>query len=204
MNKKAIVTEALVRIVIAIVALAVVGTILVQCYNKLAYSDAEKRFDTFVDVIRSLKDGETKQQMLSLDEKGALIGFTKNSDAILFDATSDSQWPRPAICAKGESCVCICSNLRYKGENLFCDGSLKCSKLSLELPSTYTPENFMPIPGPALIYGYTITNGFIIDRSVPSDDTLFPSPKTRQFTLSLIRIGDNLRICHPDTCTVSS
>lgn len=145
-QKKAIVVEALMRIIIMAFLIWVVFNIGKRAAEAaFGGSDALQSFEKFVDEINSLGDGGGKQTLLSLDKGTAVMGFSKDKDYQCYGcgaAEKDKlaarfKHPLDSEC-KDSSCVCLCPKNSLKTTRrqtvleMSCE-KLKCKRLDFDI-----------------------------------------------------------------------
>lgn len=143
-SRKAMIIEALMRIIIAIVLVVIVfkiGKNVAEAF--FGGSDALKSFDDFANEINSIRDDEGKQVLLSLDKGTAVMGFSKNSkefrcygceqaygsafsQKLLFYSI---QKPDNEQC-NGKPCMCICLKNLKKGNYVEDESKVSCESFS--------------------------------------------------------------------------
>ncbi len=119
-NKKAImITEALMRLMIAIVLLFIVFKIGKQVvYALFGGSNSIQSFEKLVEEMNSIKGYENpKEILLSMDKETAVVGFSKNSEEFQCKGCKDTSFgiyfikkPYNEEC-KNEPCICLCRGL---------------------------------------------------------------------------------------------
>jgi hypothetical protein len=199
MNNKAIMTEAIVRITIAVIAVVIIGVMISRIYNTVAYSDAEKRFDGFVESIEKLQPGQSEQDSVSLDKNSAMIGFSRESQKVEFYLEVGKRYKmnRPGNCEDEQACICLCSgNLDGSAGGveveLACSGALKCKSFDqVEISSIF------PAFSLSTVSKFTMTGGFIVRRG---EKALGVNVKDRVFQLQSTRNDNTITICDPKKC----
>src|SRR3989338_1727707 len=119
-NKKAIIVEALMRIIIMIILIVLVVNIIYKVGRQIGIFGGgvgQESFENLVNEINLLSEAESKQAILYMDEGTAVIGFSKNtkefrcygcpqaflSNAILYSI----QKPSNNDC-QDKPCICLC------------------------------------------------------------------------------------------------
>lgn len=195
--------EGIARLALTVIALAAVISIAYNVYHRLAWSDAEQRFDNFISVVKELPEGETKEQSLAVDIDGAIFGFAKASDTLNLyegekaytekDVKHIYVLQRPKECSKDSACICFCTRLdvtkrhdgTYQQNDVACTGRLKCEQFKgLDLEAQYTPDNFL---ANSLPIKYIHEGGFLIGSS-----TYAANPRLREFILKIQKQGSLL------------
>lgn len=115
MRKKAIAYEFLVRLLIAVIALAFVVSIASRCFR--VTDEAEESFNRLADKIEEARgegEGWTDSVRVDMDETSALIGFSKNAKRVIhLDHVNEgrlSHFNRPDKCESEKPCLCLCRN----------------------------------------------------------------------------------------------
>ena len=119
-NKKGLVIEALIRTVIAVVLVVVVlniGKNAGEAAGLWGTSQSLKSLENLADKLNSpdLKDGDSRQELISMDKATAIIGFSKGYDYECYGCGGDpkdkltAKFNRPQnIECKDSSCLCVC------------------------------------------------------------------------------------------------
>jgi len=119
-NRKGIMVEALMRIIIMVVLVVIVFNIGKRVAEAVGFgaSNAVPSFESLVNKLNSpdLKEGESKEEFLALDSNTAVIGFSKGQDYKCYGCGGEpkdkleAQFKRPNNNeCKDSACVCICS-----------------------------------------------------------------------------------------------
>jgi len=110
MRKKAIAYEFLVRLLIAVIALAFVVSIASRCFR--ITDEAEESFNRLADKIEEAqkwKQGESDSVRLDMDEGTFVLFFSHLHPRIQMSSNRGSVFfERPAICGENVGCVCLC------------------------------------------------------------------------------------------------
>jgi hypothetical protein len=176
-----ILTESLVRLVVAIILLVVVIAIAAQLLS-VKDTTATDRFFDLVDLIDDIgreQPGAFADLTLVMDKESAIIGFARNAGEVSFERTSfrpdgskfikaNSVFPRPqsSECGDEGACLCLCQEFttdadpgRDSHAELRCAGKLICKVLSTELPvAPFLSQFKLTFPDPD--YNYYYTGGF--------------------------------------------
>ena len=213
MKRGIIMLEAAVRVTIAVVGIFVVAAILYKVYDTFAYSDAEKRFEKLIEVVKQLPEGEYRSFRASLDEDMAIVGFTKESKRIEFKFGNDyNKIPiilsRPAGCPEGSACICLCSSFDYypmpslnQGESTgvaSCSARFSCQTIGgSDLRQQYDAKNFLfrEWAGADARKTYLMKEGFILARIESPKTGPFPSVQGRFTLISIERKKNMINIC---------
>lgn len=206
-NRKGLVVEALMRIIIAIVLIVIVFKIGKNVAEAVfGGSDALKSFENLANEINDLKDDEGKQALLSLDEGNAVIGFSKNSKEFrcygceqVYGLLSSPNLLFYSIKklsneqCNDKSCICMClKNLKkedYIGDEskVSCE-SFSCRSIKEDIYNKVSLENALKKKGIGTSgYKYPYwENGFYFVRRKNTDTPLngmIPPNDIRKITL---------------------
>lgn len=118
-KKKGMATEALVRIIIAVILLFIAIKVGQKVINVFAGSDAPKSLEDFTQEINDLKNGESKSAFVILDPDMAVIGFGKSAAEFrCYGCLSDREYSgkliyyamkKPAYSeCSDKACACVC------------------------------------------------------------------------------------------------
>jgi len=212
MGEGPLVTETIVRLVIAVIIVFVLGFGGCKIYNNVF--DTERKylesFGEFVDFTNEMELG-TDNFLLKLKEKSAVIGFDKEGGGYSYVTTSlkSNDESEQAIFMKpsnegclGSSCICLCfDGLMKSGSTLTC-GRIECKQLkNSDIVSSnliFSPE----LPNDQNKKFTYWKNGFFFGRSISKDYNGLPKKKDEIFQLKIekIVIGNKfvLGVCNSD------
>jgi hypothetical protein len=136
MNKKAIMPEALIRIIIAVVFAVTFIFIGCKIFSSTS-NEAQQSYTAFIEEIKNLKDGEMKSMILVMDDETGVFGFSKSTQKIpvskVYLNPNTEKWndrafylTRPPVCNTGTMCICLCTGISLDNNNI------KCNKIFCE------------------------------------------------------------------------
>jgi len=171
-NRKGLIIEALMRIIIMVVLVVIVFNIGKKVAEAaFGGNDALQSLENLVNDMNSLEEGRSTQAILSMDEGEAIIGFSKNANefkcygcqqATITGYTSSILYssitkPSNKECSNS-ACICACfkstlnkepsGNFKINCESISCK-SLKFDlpkKISLEMASKSQNRNILTYP----------------------------------------------------------
>lgn len=182
-KKSLLMVSTLVRIIIFT---AIFFLILLPAWNKVEaafFNSGQKSFEAFVDKINGMVQypKKTESVVLELNDKSAVIGFSKNTDA--YRCYCGSKWSGPSIVERlnviinkpnvpeciADACICLCDiktetkDILGSGSGLIgrCENSI-CKKLNGGMDIT-PKTNMKPDDGSIPQYwdrGFLFANGF--------------------------------------------
>ena len=221
MNKKAIVVEALMRIIIAVVLVVIVFNI----GKKVALAifgggDALQSFENLAQEINSFRGIESKQTFLSMDEGTAVIGFSKNTKEFRCYGCPQAFSPTPFYYSiqkpsndncNGKPCMCLClkglksSPLSGSESKVTCD-SFSCQTLTEDISPKISLESSLKKRNIQLENYPYWENGFFFVRRGNAETPLngMPSNDIRKITLFIEKktAGNNVYVgaCPTSPC----
>lgn len=194
-NKKAIMVDFLVTILLAIIIFAP------ACYVSSTYfrlSDQSKQnFMNFIDTVREVEKttDSHKTAQLILDEGTAIIYFESNQKELVVDV--DSEFPNidyqmifvnPPVCSSGKGCLCLFRDPEFE--------LMETAKYKATESKPYCQEFSLPLKidpcgfgNPHEVLSYTCSGGFLIERHLAAKsnwdtDSYFEVARRTQISLS--------------------
>jgi len=208
MNKKGIALGFLVTLILGLLIFGSTAFFFSRCF-RLSDKGLES-YEALVENIQAMEkkvEGEIEAHILIMDKETALIGFTKESELVQFDASigGDSYFERPAQCAENKSCLCLCRE-GFGDKELFdawnieviCETSILCNSFeNIDFPSKISSEDF----GLAHPQSYEFRGGFMFTRKRHGFTTI---PKmeigTREKAIYLERYKEGVALCFDPPC----
>lgn len=206
-KKRALVLDALARIVVMVIAVLLVFNIGKKIAESagIGVSDIQEQFNKFVDEVNNLEVGDVNHVFVNLDMNTAIVGFSKNTDAYRCYSCGT---PRDGLSTvfkkpnneqcKNKACICLCRGLLTIDKTLGqpytmqCD-SMVCKTLKQDLAG-YTElaryfENLEKIEPQKYdkLKQSKWEGGFFLERHSRNDfvSNALPSPQLRRFTVFL-------------------
>lgn len=199
LNKKAIMVDFLVTILLAIIIFAP------ACYVSSTYfrlSDQSKQ--NFIDFVDTVKEVEKtadshKTALLILDESTAIIYFEPNQKELIVNV--DAEFPNidyqlsfvnPLVCSPGKGCLCLFRSPEFElmeiAKYKATEGKPHCQEMSLPLKL-----ESCSLGSPHEVLSYTCSGGFLIERHLAAKsnwDTKSYYELARRTQISLSNEGD--------------
>ena len=183
MNKKAIMYEFLVRMIIAlvmIVAAIAIGRSFFRISNQGTNS-----FNEFVGILQNIEDGSQESMTLAMDKGTAIIGFGQGATQVIranYPGTGNQYPPtlktcatnqechsfvnRPPSCPIDIACVCICKDYIENKFKVGCEDTT-CQEIRGRNFSESISEEKLHVE--SVKFSSTIYNGFVFERRKTSD-----------------------------------
>ncbi len=203
-NKKGLIIEALIRTVIAVILVVVVlniGKNAGEAAGLWGVSQSAKSFGNLADKLNfpDLKDGDSRQELISMDKGTAIIGFSKGYDYECYGCGGDpkdkltAKFHRPQNTeCKDSSCLCLCLEglPKIRGGQQILDitcGKLQCRKLDTHIVTKVELGELIEKKyGSGHSKFSSWQGGFLIARDTGEVDAAISGlPKSQQNTITL-------------------